>query len=145
MSWLTLCNALATSKNISMVFRLLFKLYLQNLWLQQSSYLYHDFQKNLFIRIYETISIHTVYYSIIYTDNALFHTSAVAMVKIHELRLELLDHPPYSLDLAPNDFFLFPRLKIALGGQRFSSNEEAITFVNNYFAEKNAEYYLDGL
>ena len=28
---------------------------------------------------------------------------------------------------------------------RFSSNEEAITFVNNYFAEKNAEYYSDGL
>ena len=44
-----------------------------------------------------------------------------------------------------SDFFLFPQLKIALGGQRFSSNEEAITFVNNYFAEKNAEYYLDGL
>ena len=40
---------------------------------------------------------------------------------------------------------MFPHLKIALGGQRFSSNEEAITFVNNYFAEKNAEYYLDGL
>ena len=30
--------------------------------------------------------------------------------------------------------------------ETFSSNEEAIiTFVNNYFAEKNAEYYLDGL
>ena len=67
------------------------------------------------------------------------------MAKIHELRFELLDHAPYSPDLAPSDFFLFPRQKIALGEQRFSSNEEAITFVNNYFAEKNAEYYLDGL
>ncbi|XP_018359055.1 PREDICTED: uncharacterized protein LOC108758551 [Trachymyrmex cornetzi] len=36
-------------------------------------------------------------------------------------------------------------LKVALGGQRFSSNEEAITFVNNYFVEKDAKYYLDGL
>src|SRR5436189_5963504 len=76
-------------------------------------------------------------------DNAPSHTSAVAMAKIHELRFELLDHAPYSPDLAPSDFFLFPQLKFALGGQRFSSNEEAITFVNNYFAEKNAEYYLD--
>ena len=51
-----------------------------------------------------------------------------------------------SPDLAPSDFFfLFPHLKIAVGGQRFSSNEEAITFVNNYFAEKNAKYYLNGL
>jgi len=78
-------------------------------------------------------------------DNAPSHTSVVAMAKIHELRFELLDHPPYSPDLAPSDFFLFPHLKIAVGGQRFSSNEEAITFVNNYFAEKNAKYYLDGL
>ncbi|GFV56546.1 mariner Mos1 transposase [Trichonephila clavipes] len=78
-------------------------------------------------------------------DNTLSHTSAVAMVKIHELWFELLDHLPYSPDLVPSDFFLFPHLKIALIGQRFSSNEEAITFMNNYFAEINAEYYLDGL
>ena len=67
------------------------------------------------------------------------------MAKIHELRFELLDHQPYSPDLAPSDFFLFPGLKIALGEQRFSSNEKVITFVNNYFAEKKAGYYLDGL
>ena len=71
----------------------------------------------------------------------LFHTSAVAMAKIHELRFELLDHPPYSPDLAPSYFFLSTHIKIAFGEQRFSLNEEAITFVNNYFAE----YYLDGL
>ena len=67
------------------------------------------------------------------------------MAKIHELRFELLDHPPYSPDLAVSDIFLFPHLKIALGGQRFSSNEETITFVNNYFAEKKAEYSFYGL
>ena len=38
---------------------------------------------------------------------------------------------------------LFFHLKIALGVQRFSSNEEAITFVNS--AEKHAEYYLNEL
>jgi len=81
----------------------------------------------------------------VFFDNAPSHTSAVALAKIHELRFEQLDHPPYSPDLAPSDFFLFPKLKVALRGQRFSSNEEAITFVNNYFAEIDAEYYLDGL
>ena len=34
---------------------------------------------------------------------------------------------------------------IIIRPKHFSSNEEAITFVNNYFAEKNAEYYFDGL
>ncbi|GFV30672.1 transposable element Tcb2 transposase [Trichonephila clavipes] len=52
-------------------------------------------------------------------DNALSHTSVVAIGKIHELLLELLDHPPYSLDLAPSDFLLFPHLNIELRGQRF--------------------------
>ena len=50
-------------------------------------------------------------------DNAPSRTSAVAMAKIHELQFELLDHPPHSPDLAPSEFFLFPHLKIALGGQ----------------------------
>lgn len=60
-------------------------------------------------------------------DNASFHTYAVAIAKIHELQFERLDHPPYSPYLATSDFFLFLNLKIALGGQRFSLNQEAIT------------------
>ncbi|GFW87927.1 mariner Mos1 transposase [Trichonephila clavipes] len=78
-------------------------------------------------------------------DNAPSDTSVVAMEKIHELWFELLDHPPYSLDLAQSDSFLFSHPKIAFGEQRFSTKEEVITFVNNYFAEKNDEFYLSGL
>jgi hypothetical protein len=33
-------------------------------------------------------------------------------------------HPPYSLDLAPADFFLFPKLKTTLKGHRFQTIEE---------------------
>ncbi|GFV54907.1 hypothetical protein TNCV_758571 [Trichonephila clavipes] len=44
-------------------------------------------------------------------DNAPSHTSAVVMTKIHELRFELLDHPPYSPYLAPSNFFLSSHLK----------------------------------
>ena len=32
----------------------------------------------------------------------------------------VLDHPPYSPDLAPADFFLFPRLNAAIEGARFA-------------------------
>jgi histone-lysine N-methyltransferase SETMAR len=35
---------------------------------------------------------------------------------------ELLEHPPYSPDLAPSDFLLFPKLKLFLAGQQFSLN-----------------------
>jgi len=37
-----------------------------------------------------------------------------------------MGHPPYSPDLAPNDFFLFPKIKDKLRGQRFSTAEEAV-------------------
>ena len=52
------------------------------------------------------------------------------MVKIHELRYELL---PYSPDLAPSDFDLLPKLKIFLGGRRFSTTELTAE-VEEYFA-----------
>lgn len=73
------------------------------------------------------------------------HTSAVAVAKIHELQFELVDHPPYSPDLSPSDFFLFPKLKLWLGGQRLSSNEEIVSSVDAYFVEQEADYYLEGL
>lgn len=45
-------------------------------------------------------------------DKAPAHTSAVAMVKLHELQFELLDHPPSpSPDFVPSDFYLIPNLK----------------------------------
>ncbi|EFN80260.1 Histone-lysine N-methyltransferase SETMAR, partial [Harpegnathos saltator] len=32
---------------------------------------------------------------------------------------ELLEHPAYSPDLAPSDYYLFPNLKKFLAGKRF--------------------------
>lgn len=64
------------------------------------------------------------------------HTSAVARVKIFELRFELLNHPPYSPDLSPSDFFSFPHLKIALEWHRFSSNENNHLRVQLFCREK---------
>lgn len=83
--------------------------------------------------------------TLFYQDNAPSHTSAVAMAKIYALRFALSDHLPYSPDLALSNFFLFPALKVWLGGQRFSSNKEIIASVEAYFAEQNANYYLNGL
>jgi hypothetical protein len=35
-----------------------------------------------------------------------------------------LEHPPYSLDLVPCDFYLFPKLKSVLTGTHFQSVDE---------------------
>ena len=44
--------------------------------------------------------------------------------KKHELGFESLPHPPYFLDLAPSDYYLFPNFKRWLCGRHFKSNEE---------------------
>jgi hypothetical protein len=35
----------------------------------------------------------------------------------------VIPHPPHSLDLAPCDFFLFPKMKLKLKGSRFDTIE----------------------
>jgi transposase len=39
------------------------------------------------------------------------HKSHIAMNTIRNLEFELLEQPPYSPDLAPSDYCLFPQLK----------------------------------
>jgi histone-lysine N-methyltransferase SETMAR len=67
------------------------------------------------------------------------------MGKLRDLHYELLEHPPYSPDLASSAFCLFPKLKLFLAGQRFSSNQEAIGAVEGYFADLTKNYYRDGI
>ena len=78
-------------------------------------------------------------------DNAPAHTSAVATAKLVELRYELLPHPPYSPDLAPCDFFLFPNLKKSLAGRKFASNEEVMAATEAYFDDLEQTYFTEGL
>jgi histone-lysine N-methyltransferase SETMAR len=47
-------------------------------------------------------------------DNARPHTARATQERIQELQWELLEHTPYSPDLAPSDFYLFGPLKITL-------------------------------
>jgi hypothetical protein len=65
------------------------------------------------------------------------------MGKLRDLHYELLEYPPYCPDLAPSDFYLFPKLNLFLAGQRFSLNQEAIAAVEGYFADLTKNHYRD--
>ena len=43
-------------------------------------------------------------------DNAPCHKSIATIAKLHEFDFELLPHPPYSLGLAPSNYYLFADL-----------------------------------
>lgn len=78
-------------------------------------------------------------------DNARVHTSVKTMAQIRDCGFELLPHPAYSPDLAPSDFHLFPNLKKYLGGQRFSTNDEVIAAVDEYFDDLQDSFYKSGI
>jgi histone-lysine N-methyltransferase SETMAR len=83
--------------------------------------------------------------TIFHHNNAPALKSVLAMGKLRDLHYELLEHSPYSPDLAPSDFFLFPKLKLFLAGEYFSSNHEAIAVVEGYFAYLTENHYRGGL
>ncbi|KAF7283828.1 hypothetical protein GWI33_022867 [Rhynchophorus ferrugineus] len=63
---------------------------------------------------------------VLHYDNASSQTSAQTRDNLSTQNIELMGYPPYSPDLAPNNFFLFPFVKNKPRGQRFSSLKEAI-------------------
>ena len=77
--------------------------------------------------------------------NASAHTSTIATSKLFDLCYGILPHSPYSPDLAPSEYFLFPNMKTWLGGKRFSSNEKIIAATNEYFEEFDKNYFLEGI
>jgi histone-lysine N-methyltransferase SETMAR len=60
---------------------------------------------------------------LLHPDNARPHTSRATQERIQDLQWELLEHPPYSPDMAPSDFHLFGLPENHLGGKRFTDNE----------------------
>jgi histone-lysine N-methyltransferase SETMAR len=52
--------------------------------------------------------------------NAPAHRSVLVKDFVAQNNVTILEHPPYSPDLTATDFYLFPRLKSALKGRRFS-------------------------
>jgi histone-lysine N-methyltransferase SETMAR len=74
-------------------------------------------------------------------DNAPTYFSGVVAAKLMELGFQLVPHPPYSPDLAPLDYYLFPNMKKRLAGRRFYSNKEVIVEMNSYFAQLCQSYY----
>lgn len=78
-------------------------------------------------------------------DNAPAHKAHKSMTKLEQLGYELVLYPPYSPDLAPSDYYLFPNMKRMLQGKRFYSNEDVEAQTTAYFEELPKSYYKTGI
>ena len=82
---------------------------------------------------------------LLHQDNAPAHKSLVAMSAVHDCGFELIDHPPYSPDLAPSDYFLFPNLKKHLARKRYETNDDVISVVEDFFEGQEENFYATGI
>ena len=78
-------------------------------------------------------------------DNARPHASKVTKKKLRELGWEVLEHPPYSPDLAPSDYHLFRSLQHNLRGKQFRTVEEIRENISAFFASKPTGFYVKGI
>ena len=74
-------------------------------------------------------------------DNAQVHTCKVAMDAVERNEYELIQHPAYSPDLAPSDFFLVPNLKKDILGCHFRPDEEFVTAVEELVNGKDPDFF----
>ena len=61
---------------------------------------------------------------ILHHDNAPAHTALSAKEFLATKQITVLEHPAYSPDLVPNDFFLFPKIKEILKGRHFDDIDD---------------------
>jgi len=57
-------------------------------------------------------------------NNVPSHASLLICIYLAKHQTYVVPHPPYSVDLAPADFFLFPKFKTTLKGCHFQTIEE---------------------
>jgi hypothetical protein len=73
------------------------------------------------------------------------HNAAIVKKFLANMNVAVLHHSPYSLDLAPADYFLFPKLKFPLKGRYFQTGEEIQCAVTRELNNISKTAFLEGM
>jgi histone-lysine N-methyltransferase SETMAR len=66
---------------------------------------------------------------VVHMDNATPHRAKLTKSCFKTIRLREADHPPYSPDRTPSDFYLFGKLKEQMAGSEFESTEDLLATI----------------
>jgi len=77
-------------------------------------------------------------------DNARPHTAHATVNLLERWGWEILEHPPYSPDLAPSDFHLFPNMKKHLRAKRFKSLADVKHEMQTWLRGQDPMFYRQG-
>lgn len=78
-------------------------------------------------------------------DNAKPHTAKMTKKLLEEFGWEVLEHPPYSPDLAPSDYHLFRSMEHWLRNKKFKNVNEMSVALTNFFDSKDRQFYRRGI
>jgi len=78
-------------------------------------------------------------------DNARPHSAHNATALLEKFKWDIMDHPPYSPDLAPSDFHLILHLKKHLARKKFDDDDEVQEEVMTWFKVLAADFYDSGI
>ena len=78
---------------------------------------------------------------LLHMDNAPPHRGVKVRNALQATRWPRLMHPPYSPDLSPCDFFLFPLLKKHLCGREFADTERLTTAILNEISDITSDQW----
>ena len=78
-------------------------------------------------------------------DYARPHVAQVVKTALQELEWEVLQHPPYSPDLAPTDYHLFHSLSNQMRGVTFDGEEDFKNCLNNFFDTRPGDFWRNGI
>ena len=80
---------------------------------------------------------------ILHQDNAVGNRAESTQLEISFLGFDILEHPPYSPDLTPMDFWVFPELKASLLEIRFDSAEELTKQTQIIVSSLTEDWYME--
>ena len=67
------------------------------------------------------------------------------MAAAHHCGFQLVEHPPYSPDLAPSDYYLFQKMKKELSGHCLPSDDDVINVVRGFMEDQYEAVYAEGI
>ena len=80
---------------------------------------------------------------ILHHDNAPAHAALSVRQFLATKQVNILDHPFYSPDLAPCDYFVFPKLKGTIKGTRFEGVENIKSNVTSFLKRITKEDFAE--
>ena len=78
-------------------------------------------------------------------DNAPIYKCNIVQAAIRPAGFIELNHPTYSLDIAPANYHPLSNLKKFVLLKNFSSDDEAVTTVKDYLTDLNSRFFREGI